>query len=62
MLLTPATKEVVADMACIGAWVSCTPRKASRTGVKRSTPCDTGMAVRSKLDTSQLILEVTPFN
>ena len=39
-LLTPATKEVVVDVASGGAWVKRTPRQVIRTGIYRSTPCD----------------------
>ena len=38
MILTTATKEVVADAALGGAWVNRTPRKVIRTGVYGSTP------------------------
>ena len=37
-LLTPATKEVVADVVSGGAWKNRTPRQVSRNGVDGSTP------------------------
>ena len=36
-ILTPATKEVVADAASCGVWVNMNPRQLSRGGVNRST-------------------------
>ena len=47
-LLTPATKEVVADAASDGAWVNRTPQQVIRTGVDGSTPGNIGHAVNVK--------------
>ena len=55
-LLTPATKEVVADAASGGVWVNRNPRKVSQTGVDGITPCDTGHAVRSNPDPSPVLI------
>ena len=45
ILLTPATKEVAADMASGGAWVNRNPQQVSRTGVNRITPGENFNAV-----------------
>ena len=42
MLLTPATKEICADMMLGGAWMSTTPWQVIRTGVNRSTTGNIG--------------------
>ena len=55
----PATKEVVADAACGGAWFNWTTGQVSRTGVNKITPGDTGMAVRSKLYPSSVMIGST---
>ena len=39
-LLTPATKEVVANVALGSTWVSRKLRQFSRTGINRNTPGD----------------------
>ena len=41
-LLTPATKEIVADVSSGGAWINRNPRQLIRTGVDGSTPGDIG--------------------
>ena len=57
-LLTPATKEVVADAACGSVWVNRTLRHVSRTERDGSTPGGTGMVVRSKPDPSPVMIGI----
>ena len=54
-LLAPATKKVVTDALCGGAWVNQTPRQLSRTGVDRSTLCDVCNTVSVK-NTPSLVM------
>ena len=57
-LSTPATKEVSVHAVCGGEWVNRTLRQVSRTGVDRSTPCDTGLDVWSKPDPSPVMIGI----
>ena len=57
-LLTPDTKEVVADAACGGAWVNRTPRRVIRTGVDGSTPGDVCNDVSIKHATSPVLIVI----
>ena len=45
MILTPATKEIVADAASGGAWTSRNTWRVSRTDVNRITPGNIGNAI-----------------
>ena len=56
MILTPETKEVVADTACGSAWVSRTPRQVSQTGIDGSNPGDVCNVVSIKHATSQVLI------
>ena len=47
-LLTPEMKEVVADPACVGAWVNRNSRRLSRTGINGITPGEIFNAVSVK--------------
>ena len=46
--LTPATKEVVADVTRGSVRVNRNPRHVSQTGRDNTIPCDTGLAVSYK--------------
>ena len=58
-LLTPATKEVVADAARGSAWVHRNPRHVIQVVRNGSTPGDTGLVVRSKPDPSPVLIGST---
>ena len=55
-LLIPATKEAVEVAAYGSPWIDQTLRQVIQTGVSRSTPGDTGSAIRSKPATSQFLI------
>ena len=57
-LLTPATKEVVAETASGRAWVNRTPQQVIQTGVDGSTPGDICNAVRIKNSTSPVLIGI----
>ena len=57
-LLTPATKEVVADAASGGAWVNRTPRKPIRTGVDGSTPGNIRNSVSAENSLSRFLIGI----
>ena len=57
-LLTPVTKEVVAVAASGSACIHWTPRQVSRAGVNRSTPGNTGLAVRPKPAHSPVLIGI----
>ena len=61
-ILTPATKEVVADVVCDGVWVNWTLRQVIQTVRDGSTPFNTGMDVRSNPDPSLVLIgsPITP--
>ena len=54
-----ARKEFVTDAECGSAWIDRTIKQVIRTGPNRSTPCDTGMDVRSKPAPSPVMIGST---
>ena len=57
-LLTPVTKEVLADMASGSAWINRIPHKLSWTGVKGSTTGDICNDVSVKHALSLVLIEI----
>ena len=57
-LLTPETKEVVADAACGGVWVNRNLQRFSRTGINGSTPGSVCNAVIVKHAPSQVLIVI----
>ena len=60
MLLTPATKELVADAALGGTLVNRTPRKVIRTGIGGSTPGENFNSVSVEHCTSPVLTGMLP--
>ena len=57
-LSMPTTKEVVADVASVGAWVNRTLRQLIRTGVDRSTPGNVCNAISVKHAPSPFLIGI----
>ena len=58
IILMPTTKDIVADAALGGMWMSRTPRRVSRTGVDRTNPGDIGNAIGIVEPTSPVLIGI----